>query len=365
MKTYIAAAMLFIAAPAWPQGLTAKEMPAALPGSGVSDGEEVSDRQDDPGQGLYKEGYDAILAEQWADARKSFSKLISKYPNSFYVRDAQYWSAYAQSHLDKKKALSEYQSFINTNAGGRYYSDAIADMANLQAELALNLSQTNLDSILRRLNVPSPAPAPNAGVSFNPQTFSRAMARFGKRMALFGKRFSGVGNAEEEDPTLRLKLQALSAIGEGEEDDQSYATLKDIAEDRQQPHQLRMESLEQLSNYEHHPVLPVYMEIIKNDTSEEMRTCAIENIAESIKDKDSSASTLQDLYMAAPASNTDLKGTILYYIADVGNDNAVAFLTHVAKTDSEYEMREDAIYYLGSIGGTNARKALYDILKTK
>ena len=53
------------------------------------------DPQADPAYASYREGYGLILDEKWEEARRRFRELISKHPDSRYVEDAQYWSAYA------------------------------------------------------------------------------------------------------------------------------------------------------------------------------------------------------------------------------------------------------------------------------
>jgi HEAT repeat protein len=54
---------------------------------------------------------------------------------------------------------------------------------------------------------------------------------------------------------------------------------------------------------------------------------------------------------------------LFYSIAEVGNDKAVDFLTNVALTHENYDLRTNAVYYLGSIGSEKARASLYRILK--
>ena len=66
-----------------------------------------------------------------------------------------------------------------------------------------------------------------------------------------------------------------------------------------------------------------------------------------------------------PATKKERLETVLYTIADVGNDKAVDFLSTVARSHQNYELRTDAVYYLGTIGGEKARAALYQILRSK
>jgi HEAT repeat protein len=172
-------------------------------------------------------------------------------------------------------------------------------------------------------------------------------------------------DAEEMDPNIRLKMDALYALGETREDSVSFRTLRDVAVDKTQPRALRESALDALSNFTHFDVLPVFLDVVKKDTSEEVQNMAIDYIGQISKDKNRLAETLRDLFYAVPRSRTEQLQTILSSIAEVGNDKAVDALAHVARTDNDYDFRSDAIYYLGNIGGERARTVLYEILRGK
>ena len=358
------------------------------------------DDQEDPGQPLYKEGYSLILAEQWNTARKKFAELLGKYPSTRYGDDARYWSAYALMHTDIRKALSAYQTFVKKHAKSTYYADAVADLASIQARL--DAERRTEDRVRQRENfrfrIPSPAPPaavagsepdvpPLPGVTQEPGAtpepgFAPDMHEFKMNMrhlgwALrsmkhrFGTRphagFAGTtGDADDSlDESTRLKLDALSAIGNGKEDERGFQTLKEVALDKRQSIVLRNVALGQLSEFTKYDAASVFLDVAKNDTAEELQTAAIEYLRHSSADKNRSVDNLVTLFGALPASRSEQRSMIVYEIADVGNDRAVDFLLRVAKGDGDYDLRSDAVYYLGNIGGDKARTALYEILKTK
>lgn len=370
------------------------------------------DDQDDPGQSLYKEGYSLILEEQWNPARKKFAELLGNYPSTRYGDDARYWSAYALMHTDLRKALSAYQTFVKKHSKSTYYTDAVADLANIQARLAaeqqarmaMKLQMAQIDTL--RFRIPSPAVAPRAtdegftlepGVTAEPRVtvqpgvtpepgvmpdvheFKMNMRHLGWALRSiqhrFGTRPSGSpwwwqpGAAREDDDSLdeptRLKLQALSAIGNGKQDERGYETLKEVALDKRQSVVLRNEALGQLSEFTKYDPASVFLDVAKNDTTEELQNAAIDYLRHSAQDKNTSVGNLITLFGALPASRSEQRAMIVYEIADVGNDRAVEFLLRVAKSDADYSLRSDAVYYLGNIGGDKARTALYEILKSK
>ena len=332
---------------------------------------EEPDNQEGPDYAVYKKGYDLVLDEKWDAAKKQFTELQDKYPKSDYIDDARYWSAYALMHTDLKKALSSYKEFVKKYPKSSYYDDAVADMANIEAQMELMaVAKSEFNDQKRGTGVF----APHATVAPEVYTLDSKMRSINRNLRRLNRRVRGVHlytpapyliEEKRLDAKTRLKLDALQAIGANTEDDKAFNTLKEVALDTKQPIALRREALNLLSDFTSHDVDAVYMAIVQKDTSEEMQVIAIDNIGQSGKDKDKTVQTLEQLYASLPARHEDQRATALYRIADVGNDRAVDFLAKVARTDSDYDLRSDAVYYLGNIGGEKARAVLYDILKSE
>ena len=170
---------------------------------------------------------------------------------------------------------------------------------------------------------------------------------------------------EKLDPETQLKMDALYAIGDTKEDEKSFQALKDVALDFKQPERLRYAALDIVSNFKKFDVQSIYTEIARRDTNEHMQSYAIDYISNNTKDKNKSVLTLIDLFNATPKSRNEQKRRIFYAIAEVGNDRAIDFLSTVARTNDNYDLRREAVFYLGTIGGDKARTALYDILQGK
>jgi len=327
------------------------------------------DDKDDPGYTTYKAGYNLILDEAWKDARKKFADVISKYPKSEYIDDAQYWSAYALMHLDTKKAIEAYNKFIKDYPGSSYCDDAIADLGQLKAPFVIATASGPEGT---RVHV---APIGTITVGKTPKhSYSYGLSSGMRRMSRTLRReLRWLGNGTPRppqasgklDPETQLKMEALYAIGNTREDEKSFQTLRDVAIDLKQPSPLREAAIDALSDFKKFDILPVYIEIARKDTGAEMQTFAIEYIAEYGKDKNKTVDVLVDLFNSLPKRRSEQSEMIFYAIAEVGNDKAVDFLTRVALTHDDYTLRTNAVYYLGSIGGDKARGALYEILKGK
>ncbi len=325
-----------------------------------------ADEGSDPGYETYKKGYQLVLNERWDEAREVLGQVKSRFPNSEYVDDAEYWSAYALMHKDREKAVQAYKQFIKSCPKSSYYDDAVADLAQLQMDAVSDLVKSHEDVMIVRPHstvrpLPRVSPVPQVytyGLSAEIRQAQRAYRRASRSI------WTSVQDTDKIDPGTRVKMEALYALGDAKEDDASFQTLKEVALDMRQRRELREAALETLLNFRKHDVLPILVDVVKKDTNEELQVYAIDFIAQT-RDKNRSVNLLIELYNSLPGSRMEPRETLFYSIAEVGNDRAVDFLKSIALTHENYDLRRDAVYYLGNIGGEKAREALYEIIKSK
>ena len=365
------------------------------------------EKKDDPGYKKYKEGYNLILDEKWEEARKQFGEMVKQFPKSEYVDDAEYWSAYALKHIDKKKAKEAYKQFILNFPKSNFYDDAVADAGDLDMRVYVSTTKggpkvtfvENGSSAHRLVGVPVPVPdaeppedpqdpqdpekphrkggfAYTYDLSRPMQQNARALARLDRKLRIsarsLGSTFSAPSLApghwapeEKLDPQTQLKMEALYALGDAKEDSLSFATLREVVTNPKQPLPVREAAMDVLSGFRKYDVLNVFLEVAKKDTSEEVQNMSIDYIGQISSDKNKSVAALIDLFSAIPQYRVEKLQTVLWSIAEIGNQRSVAFLGKVAKTHDNYVVRSEAIHCLGNIGGSEAREALYDILKEK
>jgi len=206
-----------------------------------------------------------------------------------------------------------------------------------------------------------PVAAPPAAVSPAPMTSASSMRNFSRQLRLAMRKVprpfttSSAGNAysiagraldeEKLDEKTQLKIEALSALGE-KEDDESYTTLRDVAVNTRQHRAVREAALDGLSTMSKHDVLSVLVEVARKDTSGELSSRAIDIIGSLEIDKNRRVSTLEEVFRSIPARRVEDRQSVIYAVANVGNDRAVEFLKGVALGDGEVELRKDAIYFL-------------------
>jgi len=110
--------------------------------------------------------------------------------------------------------------------------------------------------------------------------------------------------------------------------------------------------------------LTFLVEVARSAPDMELQTTAIDNITVAGRDKARNVELLIDLYRSLPPERVQAREAALYGVAEMGTDRAVDFLTEVAHSSSDDNLRRDAVIYLGTIGGTKARNALYEILRS-
>ncbi len=328
---------------------------------------------DDPAYALYKKGYSLILEEKWREARDIFREIVRKYPKSEYIDDAEYWTAYSYREDDRKKAVASYKKFLSTYKQSRYFDDALADfdqllaapvlMAVPEVEFTTSTPAPVLpiaDSLSRVAitSLPGPALAPMIKMRHLRRLLGGTM-RGMRGFAVYDDREGNI------DPETRIRLEALNAVAMAGEDERSFTMLKKAALDRKQAQVIRVSAIEALADFKKHDVLPVLLDIARNDTTEEMQLFAIDYIGSAAADKEKAFDALMDLYSSVPADRKEKRRMVFYSIAEVGGDRSVDFLSKVARTSDDYELRREAIYYLGTIGGEKARTVLYEILDLK
>src|SRR4030067_1733291 len=86
----------------------------------------------------YKQAYDLVLQEKWADALKAMEELVKNYSKSAWVDDARFWQCYAREKLSQSRedVFRCYQEFINAYAESEWADDAPANMVRLGRDLA-------------------------------------------------------------------------------------------------------------------------------------------------------------------------------------------------------------------------------------
>jgi hypothetical protein len=318
----------------------------------VAYADQPAEPQDDPSYAVYRKGYGLVMEEQWAEAMKRFEDLQSRYPASQYVDDAAYWSAFALKQTDGKKALAAYATFLQRFPRSRYFGDAAADYAYLRMREAPSGRE---DSTAARWHILVP-PQPLNDVDLHPgsvlsMTVRRLNRSLSGRVAITIEQYdSRIRPNETLSRDLRLKLETLAALGEIRDDEQAFRTLRDAARDPLQPPLFRTVALRSLSQFSRFDPLPVLTDAARNDTSIQVRRTAIVCIGNVQRDKPRAVETLAGIYEQTPENEIQQRGIILGAVANVGNEQALTFLTRVARSSANDELQLTAIDHMSVTG---------------
>jgi len=340
----------------------------------------AGEEADDPAYALYREGYHAVLEEHWAEARNLFAELRQRFPKSRYRDDADYWTAFSWKQEDPAKARVAYETFIRERPGSTYFGDAIADLRMLEIEAALAdapLPPPSAAAFEREIRIRLPEEV---------RRIEQDMERVARAQAtMMNREFMIIREGDTllakmpppsmririlppiaDDPDLQLRINALDAMTAGKRDESAFKALHDIALDPRQPIPIRHVALNSLTEFPRNDPGAVFLSVANRDTNETIQRIAIELFAASNRSRDDRRERLMEMFRRFEKSSPQRVGalsTALYGLAAIGDDPAIDFIAHIARSGSTQPLRSDAIYYLGNIGTDRARKALFKIVR--
>jgi len=305
--------------------------------------------QDDPAYLAYKAAYKLIIEEKWDDARKRFAEVIGKYPKSKYVDDAQYWIAYSWKYSDRKKAIEVYKKFIKEYPTSSYYDDAIGDLSRLE----------NRDA-------PPPGQPPREGFVVG-QEKVEALARSAQEVARatqnIGRLSTGIPfKLKQELPELRVKIDALNALGRSKQDEKTFELLKEMALDKGQPSELRETALQLLANFKDRDVTDIYQQVIRDGSDRRVQQSAIHSFVRLGKEGDEKIfSVIKQIALDAKLDR-ELRESAFYALRATEMPGALDVFIDIAKKDPEEHVREIALYQIAQCAKMDEEK-VFRVLK--
>lgn len=110
-------------------------LPLALGISSLSAAQGLSQEQDHI---EYREGYNYVLQQSWAEAQEYFTEFQNTWPDSVWADDAAFWRCYSieQGKNDAGENFDCYSSFMGNWPGSSWAADASSKLAILASNLA-------------------------------------------------------------------------------------------------------------------------------------------------------------------------------------------------------------------------------------
>jgi hypothetical protein len=339
-------------------------------------------KPDDPAYKLYREGYHAILEENWKEARQLFAELQKRFPKSDYRVDSEYWAAYSWKQENPDKARAAYEKFIRDHQGSAYFGDAIADLRMLEIEAAVahaTPQPSSIPSTGREVRIPFPEELQRLEEELG------RLARMQSRLMEQSVQIVREGDTLRaripplhlriqlmapvaEDPDVQVRITALDAMLSGKHDGTTFNALEEIARDSKQPLPVRHVALNSLSGFPERDPATIFWSVANHDTNETIQRIAIELFASSNRAREDRTDKLITMFRRFEKSSPRREGalsTTLYSLAAIGNDRATEFIARIARSGKDAALRSDAVYYLGNIGTEKARQELLKIIMGK
>jgi HEAT repeat protein len=193
----------------------------------------------------------------------------------------------------------------------------------------------------------------------------REVALFGLRQLTGPEASSILIETAKSDPQERIRLAAVYSLGSSATEDAGPVNraLEELAADRAQPRLVRQTALAKLGEQSRKIDVNFFSTLASTEPDEGIQEMAIHVLGKKAQRTAASFSVLTGLFRSIPDERLQSKDVLLFSVASLGNDEAVGFLSTVAKQNGNEALRERAVYYLGSIGTEKARSALLEILQ--
>ena len=361
----------------------------------------------DPGYQSYREGYRLILEERWTEARKRLSEVLNKSPRSGYADDASFWIAYSWKYSDRAKAVAAYKKFMREYPESNYIDDAVAELERLgertpqlaphapampvgSLEKIVQLQQRIAEEQARMARFAAP---PTVAVPMKPpeavekriqvkietlhalsrlphdeQAFRTLkeialdpgeaveLRRAGLEGLVATHRQEGVvvfAQVLQSKSDLRLRMTALHGLRSvgTKGDPASYAMVKTIALDKNEPVELRDATLHLLAE-ERRPDFPeIAGTIARSEQERRLRQSAIYYVArvQEAEAQKVAAETLREL-LHDETQAAEVRESALYGLQQMKMANG-ALLLEVAEHDPDERVRQAAVQSLGALPG--------------
>ena len=306
--------------------------------------------QDDPGYQAYKTGYNLVLEEKWADVRKAFGDLIVKYPKSKYVDDATYWVAYSWRFNDKGKAVEAYKKFLKDYRDSNYYDDAVADLTRLETPAVVagtpSPRATSSSPEMERLARDVDRLARGTGPAVAPGTWTHAPDV----------------SRREDDPELKMRVEALQALARSSKDGNTFALLKEIALDKDQPKEMRESAFYMLREFKDQDVTSVYLQVIRGDSDAKVKQNALYWMGQSGRDGSEKVFTLLKEIAVDTKQDREIRESAIYSLGQINRSDVANVLIQIARSDPDRKIRQTALYWIGQSARSD-KEAAFQVLK--
>jgi HEAT repeat protein len=307
--------------------------------------------QQDPAHPLYREGYKLVLEEKWDEARKKLAEVVSRYPKSRYVDDAEYWTAYSFIRSNPTRAAELYKRFVARYPRSNYFDDAVADLGRLEG-------QAVADSVVASIRRAPPAP-PALAVDVVPRLQvapTVTIPPIGPTPA--------TPRSEKLDEGVRLKMDALHALRRSPEDESAFEVLKEVALDSSQVRELRETALFALDAFKRFDVLPVYLAVLAGSKADHrIKETVLFSLGKRADADDEKAYSVVRNHILDKNQPTAVREAALYSLRNLKRPDLLRVYLDILKNDPDPKLKQNALYYVGQLAKGDDTTAV-GVLKT-
>jgi HEAT repeat protein len=153
----------------------------------------------------------------------------------------------------------------------------------------------------------------------------------------------------------KLKATAIYWLGQrtAEEnvgDEKTVALLKETAQDRSQPRDVRDAALRSLAMMNRPGSLDFFVQVAKNDPDKRVRQTALYAISQTARFDEQKAYQVMKEFALDQKQDPEMRESAFYWIRSFKKGDALDLYLQIAKGDPNVRMRSAALYYIGEAG---------------
>ncbi len=312
----------------------------------------------------YRQGYNMILDEDWQAAIAVFDDLIKRYGRSEWADDSEFWRCYAREQLGESAArlFDCYEALLARAPHSEWADDAQRTMVRLARKLAREGAPEYQERVRGFGRDEDGDGLLAVLVALGEIGDERSVAVIFERIEATEDEFLRARIVEvlddidtpqvveklvalmRRDPSLRVRLSALEALGDHPSAD-AGGLLREIAADSEQPLKLRVAALDELADHDAPGLVAFLRDLALSAGHGDLAEEAVDTLGELTSAEAFAA--LGQIY--SQAGDPELREEALEAVADYENQAAIDFLHQAALAAPGSALGRRAVRLIGGM----------------
>jgi HEAT repeat protein len=316
----------------------------------------------DPADGLWRAGRDAINASEWQKAADNFRKLRTEkaYEASTYRGQAYYWEAYARAQMGGSSQLRQARSILQELKSempdiAKSIRDASSLLASVNSQLSTKFGDESSAAAVRESAKKTQSACPDGDDDDNPRVAAlNALMQMDAdaAMPILEKVL-----ARRDECSEGMRAKAMWMIAQKHTPRSADLLLEAIKSDPSL--EVRQQAVFWLSQMDSDKALVALEGILRSDKDAELQENALFALAQS---KSPKASALLRDFAARPGVSSDARGAAIHWLGQSRDADSFAFLRDLFTKIDDDDSKEQIIFAISQQNNAQSAEWLMNIV---